>query len=61
MGKVWVVIGQVDYEGSEVIAVFSTEEAAEKYVLFVKDGPHRFDWVWAEPFVVDGGPNETPN
>ena len=59
--KVWAVMGSWDYEGSELVAVFSTEEAAKKYALFLEDGPRRYDWVTYEEFVLDGGPNETTN
>ena len=32
--KVWIVIGNVDYEGNDVLAVFSSKENADKYQEF---------------------------
>ena len=34
--KVWIVIGNVDYEGNDVLAVFSSKKNADKYQEFRK-------------------------
>lgn len=49
---VYIVQGGWDYDGSIVLAVFSTIEAAEHF-MSVQETQEVYDFVFIEPFIVD--------
>jgi hypothetical protein len=58
--KVWIIVGYVDYESSDILGVFSTKELAEK-AMPVGDGMNGYvdiryyDGIYIEEYGVDIG------